>query len=103
MNPRSDAESEANIQSVCGVLTEGVAGRPATCPGEYTSLADCVDFMHSIPYGSWDRANSNTAVCRQLHTLLAPYRPDIHCPHAGKTGGMMCVDFTYESFFDTEF
>lgn len=103
VNPKSEAEKEANIQSVCTALTVGVANLPATCPGEYTDFADCVAFMHSIPYGSWDRANSNTAVCRQLHTLMTPYRPDVHCPHAGKTGGGMCVDFPYESFFETEF
>jgi hypothetical protein len=103
VNARSDAEREANIQSVCGVLTVGIGNLPPTCPTEYTDLADCVAFMRSIPYGSWDRANSNTAVCRQLHTLMTPYRPEVHCPHAGKTGGGMCVDFPYESFFETEF
>ena len=103
VNPKSDAEREANIQSVCGALTVGLGNLPATCPGEYTDLADCVAFMHSIPYGTWDRANSNTAVCRQLHTLMTPYRPEVHCPHAGKTGGGMCVDMPYESFFETEF
>jgi hypothetical protein len=103
VNPKSDAEREANIQSVCTALTVGVAGLPATCPDEYAGFDDCVAFMHSIPYGSWDRANSNTAVCRQLHTLMTPYRPDVHCPHAGKTGGGTCVDFPYESFFETEF
>ena len=103
VNPKSEAEKVANIDSVCTALTVGVASLPATCPGEYTDFADCVAFMKSIPYGSWDRANSNTAVCRQLHTLMTPYRPEVHCPHAGKTGGGMCVDFPYESFFETEF
>jgi hypothetical protein len=102
-NPTSDAERDANIAASCAVLTTGVGGLPPTCPGEYTSLADCIQFMHSIPYGTWDRANSNTAVCRQFHTLLTPFRPEIHCPHAGKTGGGACIDFTYESFFDEEF
>jgi hypothetical protein len=103
VNPKSDAEKEANIANVCGVLTVGVSGLPPTCPGEYADFDECVAFMRSIPYGSWDRANSNTAVCRQLHTLLTPYRPEVHCPHAGKTGGGMCVDFPYESFFEKEF
>jgi SnoaL-like domain len=103
VNPTSDAEREGNIQGVCAVLTLGVAGLPPTCPTEYTGFPDCVAFMHSIPYGTWDRANSNTVVCRQLHTLLTPYRPDVHCPHAGKTGGGACIDFTYGSFFDNEF
>jgi hypothetical protein len=103
VNPTSDAEREANIQGVCAVLTLGGGGHAATCPGEYVDFADCLSFMHSIPYGTWDRANSNTAVCRQLHTLLTPYRPDVHCPHAGKTGGGACIDFSYASFFDEEF
>src|SRR5262245_53196202 len=103
VNPKSDAERDANIEQVCGVLTVGVGHVPPTCPNEYTSYADCVEFMHQVPYGTWDRANSNSAVCRQLHTLLTPYRPEVHCPHAGKTGGGMCIDFPYESFFDKEF
>lgn len=109
VNPHSDAEREANIAGVCAVLTGMVPQQPATCPGEYNGatppqrFADCTAFMHTIPYGTWDRANSNTVVCRQLHTLLTPFRPAIHCPHAGKTGGHACVDFTYESFFDSEF
>lgn len=24
-------------------------------------------------------------------------------PHAGKTGGMMCIDFSYESFWDEDY
>jgi hypothetical protein len=104
VNPRSDAEREANIRGVCAVLTTGLGpGQPPTCPGTYSDFSDCYTFMHSIPYGTWDRANSNTFVCRQLHTLLTPYRPAMHCPHAGKTGGGACVEFTYESFFDEEF
>jgi len=31
------------------------------------------------------------------------YRPDIHCPHVGKTGGHKCVDFSYESFYEKDF
>lgn len=103
VNPKSEAEKDSNIQNVCTALTVGIANQPATCPNEYANFDDCVAFMKSIPYGSWDRANSNTAVCRQLHTLMTPYRPEVHCPHAGKTGGGMCVDFPYESFFETEF
>jgi hypothetical protein len=102
-NPKTDAEREAGIAGVCAVLTTGVPGQAATCPGEYTDFADCMAFMHAIPFGTWDRANSNTVVCRQFHTLLTPFRPDIHCPHAGKTGGGACIDFSYESFFEEEF
>ena len=104
VNPTSVPEQEANIASVCGLLTQGVPGvLPATCPTTYASFAACSAFMHSIPYGTWDRANSNTVVCRQLHSLLTPFRPDVHCPHTSPGGGDACIEFTYDSFFDVEF
>ena len=103
VNPKSAAEREATIQGVCAVLTLGVGGQPPTCPGEYADFSDCLGFMHSKPYGTWDRANSDTVVCRQLHTLLTPFRPAVHCPHAGKTGGHACIEFPYESFFEKEY
>jgi hypothetical protein len=109
VNPHSMAEQEQNIQGVCAVLTGLVPGQGATCAGTYPGataveqFGACVTFMHTIPYGTWDRANSNTVVCRQLHTLLTPFRPAVHCPHAGPTGGNACIDFTYDSFFDHEF
>jgi hypothetical protein len=97
--PASD--QAAVIQGVCSALTVN----PGTCNGfhEYTDFNDCVSFMNSIPYGSWNRANSNTVVCRQLHTLLTPFRPAVHCPHAGKTGGGACIDFPYTDFYQDDF
>jgi len=110
VNPTTDAERATNITTVCALLTLGFPGQPATCPGTFSSapqpgaqFAACVAFMQSIPYGTWDRANSNTFVCRQLHSLLTPLRPDVHCPHCSPGGGGTCIDFTYESFFDREF
>ncbi len=32
-----------------------------------------------------------------VHQNMVPYRPEIHCPHIGKTGGGSCNDDkTYE-------
>jgi len=98
---------EQTIVSVCQVMTTGVfvngqqVSQP-TCVGpnqNYDNFTDCYTFMKSIPQGSWYRANSNTFSCRQLHSLLTPYRPDVHCVHAGKTGGDKCIDFTYNSYY----
>lgn len=98
------AQQDANIRGLCGLLTTGVPGvLPPTCPNEYQSFNACVDFMKSKPYGSWNRANSDTVTCRQLHALLTPFRPDVHCSHAGPTGGHACIDFPYESFYDEDF
>ncbi|RYZ58506.1 MAG: hypothetical protein EOP07_06865 [Proteobacteria bacterium] len=61
---------------------------------------NCVAFMSSIPYGTYERANSNTFTCRQTHALLTPLRPEYHCQHVAQNGGGKCVDFSYESFYD---
>ena len=123
VDPQSILERETNIQQVCAFLTlQSSATSPGTCPSYFDSaddyagtnytfnpslpgpspaFANCVAFMHTIPYGSWNRANSNTFVCRQLHSLLTPFRPTVHCPHTSPTGGMTCIDFSYDSFYTT--
>jgi len=66
---------------------------------------NCVIFMNSIPYGSRNRMNMNNFVCRNLHMLLTPYGPDLHCPHCSPAGGGDggCIDHTYESFFQVNY
>jgi len=98
---------EGGIQGICALMTVGVplpdgTFLPPTCTGpnkNYDSFEDCVQFMHSIPEGTWDRANSNTYTCRQLHSILTSWRPEVHCAHAGKTGGEKCRDFSYSSYY----
>jgi len=104
----NNASRQAIINEVCGALV-GVPGHPGTCPpaddplGHYSSIGDCQTFMNSIPFGTWAHANSNSVICRQLHTILTVFRPTVHCPHTGKTGGGKCVDTPYSSFYDENF
>jgi hypothetical protein len=112
------------IQQLCTALTvahveptTGEVVNAGTCTGQFDAADDfpenfpvsadafqnCVAFMSSIPYGSWDRANSNTVTCRQLHTLLTAIDPDMHCPHASADGGGACIDFPYGSYYDQSF
>jgi hypothetical protein len=72
-------------------------------PLQDSPVANCVAFMKSIPYGTWDRANSNTVTCRQLHTLLTAVDPDLHCPHTSADGGGACIDVPYGSYYDESF
>ncbi|KAJ7788560.1 hypothetical protein B0H13DRAFT_2395015 [Mycena leptocephala] len=53
--------------------------------------------LDKIPLGEIWQAGQNTAICRYVHTPMLPYRPAVHCPHVGPTGGDMCFDHTYES------
>jgi hypothetical protein len=123
-DPATDAARLKNIQQTCALLTIGFSTEfPATCPTTFDDPSDypsdflfnptlpqplrafenCVGYMRQIPYGSWNRANSNTFVCRQIHSLLTPIRPEIHCPHTSPAGGHTCVDFPYSSYYDEEY
>ena len=62
-----------------------------------------INFMKSIAYGTWNRANANSYVCRQYHSLFTPYRPEVWCPVIGKTGAGVCVDVPYNSFYAESF
>jgi hypothetical protein len=115
-------EREKQIAGICAFLTIGHVDpitekevKGGTCTSFFDSQNDfgkgfiavpnapflnCMTFMHSIPFGSYNRANSNTFTCRSLHALLTPLRPDVHCAHVGFTGGGKCVDFPYESYYD---
>jgi len=89
------------IQGICYTLTTspGTCSNPALDPeGHYTSITDCMTYFMSIPYGTWDDAQANSVVCRQLHTILTYFDPVTHCVHTGKTGGGKCVDWPYEAY-----
>lgn len=34
----------------------------------------------------------NTLLCRMVHQNMVPFRPAVHCPHIGPTGGGYCDD-----------
>jgi hypothetical protein len=99
------------IQETCAIMTLDLVKPNGTCGGLDTwsgatntsRYQDCINFQSSIVWGTHDRINANNFVCRNLHTQLTPYSPTVHCPHAGKTGGDACIDFTYASFFATDF
>lgn len=123
-DPKTPEERAARIIGVCTVLTTAhvnviteqvVFG--GTCTSEFDGpedfapgfplvpgdpMANCVTFMNSIPYGTWDQPSSNTFTCRSLHSLLTPLR-SMHCMHVNFDGGGKCVDSAYGDFFKTEF
>jgi len=94
------------IASACKTLLV----QPGNCnstmdpQGYYKDVNDCIDFMtNKIPYGTFDRAASNTVSCRNIHTLLTVYDPLTHCKHAGKTGGGKCVDTPYSDYYKVDY
>lgn len=73
------------------------------CKGDnavYKNYLDCLGFMNSIPFGSFYETGSNSVICRSVHIGLAAYRPEIHCPHVSKDGGLKCVDVPHSDYFE---
>lgn len=85
----------AFVQGICQQINLFCTGANQV----YDSVQDCVNFMNTIPYGSFDRANSNTFTCRIVHTGLIPRFPDMHCPHVSRGGGGKCIDFPAVSYY----
>jgi len=117
--PANDTVTRARlIQTTCVMLTTADPTLNGNKPGgfcgalnvfnggsNYTAqLQDCIFFYTTqIPWGTRDRNNANSFSCRQLHSILTPYRPAIHCPHAGRTGGDACIDMPYANYYLQDF
>lgn len=65
---------------------------------QYDDTASCVKFLtEGVRFGQDYELGQDTLLCRSVHQQMVQYRPEVHCPHIGPTGGGMCVDDqTYE-------
>jgi hypothetical protein len=104
-NRMSPPFDESQISTYCGLIVDIAHCNSTFDPtGFYTNLEDCKDhFRHVFRWGTWDDIwfNGNTSICRIYHSLLAVGRPEVHCPHAGRNGGGVCVDHLYATYFDS--
>ncbi|KAJ4490750.1 hypothetical protein J3R30DRAFT_3400017 [Lentinula aciculospora] len=62
---------------------------------QYESQDACLSFMSALPFGESWQGGMNTGWCRYIHKNLVQFRPDVHCPHIGPSGGDMCIDRNY--------
>jgi hypothetical protein len=65
---------------------------------QYGDTTECIDFLtKGVRFGKDYELGRNTLICRSLHQQMVQFRPEVHCPHIGPSGGGMCVDDqTYE-------
>lgn len=75
------------------MLTPGTCHPAATYDptGGYNDFADCVDFMQSIEYSSYDRGASDTFVCRSFSCIINSLRSCYALPRSGRTGVGKCI------------
>ena len=83
------------------LIADGICGNhDRYCNGtntQYEDLNACMTYLtKQTRFGQAYELGADTLVCRMVHENMIPYRPDIHCPHIGPSGGGMCVDdYTY--------
>jgi hypothetical protein len=85
------------VSYVSDVLAKTIcATHEQHCTGsnqQYTDTAACYDFLtKTTRFGKGYELGRNTLLCREVHEHMVQYRPDVHCPHIGPSGGGYCVD-----------
>ena len=79
----------AIAQNICTTASQSCTGANQ----QYQSNDDCLNFLtNQIRFGEAYELGRNTLLCRSVHQNMVPFRPAVHCPHIGKTGGGMCAD-----------
>ncbi|KAJ7481774.1 hypothetical protein FB451DRAFT_137054 [Mycena latifolia] len=77
---------------ICGVHDQYCTGKNL----QYKTHAQCMDtLLNKMPLGKVWTMGLDTTMCRWVHFGMVKYRPSVHCPHIGPTGGDMCQDRTY--------
>jgi len=84
------------IQQICSTALNHCADSQNV---QYDNKLQCTEFLsQNVRLGTSYEFGRNTLLCRSLHQLMVPLRPDVHCAHIGPTGGDMCVDnINYET------
>ncbi|KAK9472043.1 uncharacterized protein V1510DRAFT_379620 [Dipodascopsis tothii] len=77
------------VGSICGQAT-------IYCTGDnlqYESMEACEEYlMANVRMGEVYEGGMNSIFCRSLHQNMLKFRPEVHCPHVGPSGGDMCRD-----------
>jgi hypothetical protein len=107
LNANEPAYASSSIQSICGLILFAAHCNATYDPtGYYTSFADCTNYLTNVyQWGTWDDLYflGNSTICRFYYGFLAIGRPAVHCPHAGKTGGGVCINHDYNSYYLTDY
>jgi hypothetical protein len=66
----------------------------ANCTGatnaQYKDMASCLGSCAAFPDGMPGDEDGNSVACRTYHAGVAAQAPDMHCGHAGPSGGGVC-------------
>jgi|SRR5579872_294056 len=103
INNNEPAFNPSSIELFCGLILFGANCNATYDPtGFYANFTDCTNYLTNVyPWGTWDDLYflGNTTICRVYYAILAIGRPAVHCPSVGKTGGSICVNHDYASYY----
>ncbi|KAF6219666.1 hypothetical protein HO133_004135 [Letharia lupina] len=76
--------------SICSTAQQYCVG-PAL--QQYQNTTQCYTYLtQQTRFGEAYELGRNTLLCRMVHQNMVPFRPAVHCPHIGPSGGGYCVD-----------
>jgi Domain of unknown function (DUF4331) len=99
----SSGSSSGGLTTPCSSYCDTMV---AACKGsnaQYADKADCVSYCESAKWdpGVANAETGNSLACRVYHAgVAAMMQPDVHCPHAGPSGGEVCGSIKFETSGD---
>ena len=94
------------VSSRASIIANICRGTQIFCPvgtsyQQYASQSECVSFFSGkqTTFGTYDRADQNTVICRLIHVRFAMISPATHCPHLGKKSTGACTNKPAQSYF----
>ncbi|MFO0726199.1 MAG: hypothetical protein U1E65_20615 [Myxococcota bacterium] len=88
-----DASSGSDSGTAALTCAEYCTKITANCTGangQYSDNAACLTACAGFPVGAAADTSGNTLGCRTYHAGAAMTAPDVHCVHAGPSGGGAC-------------
>ncbi len=83
-----------NCDSYCDVIAKNCTGANS----EYVNRLACKEMCKHFETGRDGEQSGDSLACRVYHTNAAKLDPDVHCRHAGPTGGGHCGDDPCKAF-----
>jgi hypothetical protein len=90
--PGTDSGIPVTGRAECVTYCDAVSGACSAANAQYNSKEDCVAYCNASnwPKGTDGEQAGNTVACRTYHAGVAAGAPEVHCPHAGPSGGGVC-------------
>ena len=101
----SDAGSDGAIPQTCDFYCATIQQNCMGTDQEYTDTPTCLAMCAIFDPGFATDTMQNSLGCRIYHSMAAAGEPDVHCRHAGPTGGGTCGADPCQAFceLDTAF